>query len=156
KATILLKAKLIEVKKSALRDIGIDWADVAAGPIFATLDEFVTNEHFRVLPEGSRVPQGLPLELGTNNHYFGMTTVGDAVINVLVTNGDARVPAGPTLSRISGGHADFLVGGEVPIPVQNADGALNVVFKQFGIILHIEPLANDAGLVRTKVGVEVS
>ena len=40
--TILIKAKLIEVKKSALRDIGIDWADVAQGPVFATLDEFVT------------------------------------------------------------------------------------------------------------------
>ena len=31
KSTILIKAKLIEVKKSALRDIGIDWADVVPG-----------------------------------------------------------------------------------------------------------------------------
>jgi Flp pilus assembly protein, secretin CpaC len=31
-----------------------------------------------------------------------------------------------------------------------------VIFKQFGIILNIAPRANDAGLIRTKVGVEVS
>jgi pilus assembly protein CpaC len=156
RSTILIKAKLIEVKRSALRDIGIDWADVAAGPIFGTLDEFVTNEHFRLVPEGASEFRGLPLNLGTNNHYFAMTTVVDSVINLLVNNGNARLLAEPTLTCISGGQADFLVGGEVPIPVQNQDGALNVIFKQFGIILRIEPQTNDAGLIRTKVGVEVS
>ena len=154
--TILIKAKLIEVKRSALRDIGVDWADVASGPIFGMLDEFVTNEHFRVLPDGADVFAGLPLELGTNNHYFAMTSVVDSVVNLLVNDGNARVLAEPTLTCISGGQADFLVGGEVPIPVQNQDGALNVIFKQFGIILNIAPLANDAGLIRTKLGVEVS
>jgi pilus assembly protein CpaC len=155
-STILIKAKLIEVKKSALRDIGVDWADIAAGPIFGTLDEFVTNEHFRLIPDGIEGLDGLPLDLGTNNHYFAMTTVVDSIINLLVNNGDARLLAEPTLSCINGGQADFLVGGEVPIPVQNQDGALNVLFKQFGIILNVEPRANDAGLIRTKVGVEVS
>lgn len=124
-ATILIKARLIEVRKSALRDIGVDWADVAAGPVFDTLD-------------------------------FEMTTVVDSMIHLLVNRGDARLLAEPTLTCINGGQADFLVGGEVPIPVQNQDGALNVVFKQFGIILNVEPRANAEGLIRTKVGVEVS
>ncbi len=155
-ATILIKAKLIEVRKSALRDIGVDWADLAAGPVFGTLDEFVTNEHFRLAPEAAPHANGLPLQLGSNNHYLGLTTVVESVINLLVNNGDARLLAEPTLSCINGGQADFLVGGEVPIPVQSQDGALNVIFKQFGIILNIEPQANDAGLIRTKLGVEVS
>ncbi len=155
-STILIKAKLIEVKKTALRDIGIDWADIAAGPVFGTLDEFVTNEHFRIIPDSVDGLEGLPLELGTNNHYFALTTVVESVINLLVNNGDARLLAEPTLTCINGGEADFLVGGEVPIPVQNQDGALNVIFKQFGIILNIAPRANDVGLIRTKVGVEVS
>lgn len=155
-STILIKAKLIEVKKTALRDIGVDWADIAAGPVFGTLDEFVTNEHFRVVPEGVEALPGLPLQLGTNNHYFAMTSVVESVINLLVNNGDARLLAEPTLTCINGGQADFLVGGEVPIPVQNQDGALNVIFKQFGIILNVEPRANEVGLIRTKVGVEVS
>lgn len=155
-STILIKAKLIEVRKSALRDIGVDWADVAAGPIFGTLDEFVTNENFRHVPPGVDGLGGLPLNLGTNNHYFALTTVVDSMIHLLVNRGDARLLAEPTLTCINGGQADFLVGGEVPIPVQNQDGALNVAFKQFGIILNVAPQANAAGLIRTKVGVEVS
>ena len=156
RATILIKAKLIEVRKSALRDIGIDWADVAAGPVFASLDEFVTNKHFRVIPDSVPGLSGLPLQLASSNHYLAFNTVIDSVINLLVNDGDARLLAEPTLTCIDGGQADFLVGGEVPIPVQNQDGALNVIFKQFGIILKVEPLANDAGLIRTKVNVEVS
>src|SRR5512138_1246120 len=155
-STILIQAKLIEVKKTALRDIGVDWADIAQGPVFGTLDEFVTNEHFRIIPEAVEGLDGLPLELVTNNHYFAMTTVIASVVNLLVNNGDARLLAEPTLTCINGGQADFLVGGEVPIPVQNQDGALNVIFKQFGIILNVAPLANEKGLIRTKVGVEVS
>jgi pilus assembly protein CpaC len=156
RATILIKAKLIEVKKSALRDIGIDWADVAAGPVFGSLDEFVTNKHFRVIHDSVQGLAGLPLQLGSSNHYLAFTTVIDSVINLLVNDGDARLLAEPTLTCIDGGQADFLVGGEVPIPVQNQDGALNVIFKQFGIILKVEPQAGDAGLIRTKVNVEVS
>jgi pilus assembly protein CpaC len=156
KPTILIKAKLIEVKKSTLRELGIDWADVAAGPTFGTLNEFVSNEYFRTAPDAIPGVGGLPLELGTANHYLAMTTVLDSTLRLLVSNGDARVLAEPTLTCIDGGQADFLVGGEVPIPVHNQDGALNVVFKQFGIILNIEPRTNDAGLIHTKVHVEVS
>jgi pilus assembly protein CpaC len=155
-STILIKAKLIEVRKSVLRDIGVDWADIAAGPVFGTLDEFVSNEHFRIVPESVPGLGGVPLQLGSNNHYFAWTTAIDSVINLLVNNGDARLLAEPTLTCISGGQADFLAGGEVPVPVQSEDGGLNVIFKQFGIILRIEPQAGESGLIRTKVGVEVS
>ena len=156
RTTILIKAKLIEVKKSALRDIGIDWADVVPGPVFGTLSEFVTNPYYRVVPPGIDGIEGLPLELGTSNTYFALTTVVDSVIRLLVNNGDARLLAEPTLTCIDGGQADFLVGGEVPIPVQNEQGAINVIFKEFGIILNVEPRTNNAGLIRTKVNVEVS
>lgn len=125
-STILIKARLIEVRKSALRELGFDWADVVTGPVLSTAD-------------------GVEL-----------TTTVNSAIHLLMNRGDARLLAEPTLTCINGGQADFVVGGEVPIPVQNQDGALNVVFKQFGILLNVEPRANDAGLIRTKVGVEVS
>ncbi|MFL6551148.1 MAG: type II and III secretion system protein family protein [Povalibacter sp.] len=156
RSTILIKAKLIEVKKSALHDVGIDWADTIQGPVFGTLSEFVTNPYYRVVPQGIQGIEGLPLDLGTSNNYFALTTVVDSVIRLLVNNGDARLLAEPTLTCIDGGQADFLVGGEVPIPVQNQDGALNVIFKEFGIILNVEPRTNTTGLIRTKVNVEVS
>ena len=100
-------AVVAEVKKSALRDIGIDWADVVPGPIFGTLSEFVTNPYYRVIPPGVDGIDSLPLELGTSNNYFAMTTVVESVIRMLVNNGDARLLAEPTLTCIDGGQADF-------------------------------------------------
>ena len=158
-ATILIKAKFIEVKRDVLKDIGVDWADVAQGPIFGTVQEVTTNPYFRVLPETLRdqfenvLP---PFNIGTGNNYLGLTTTIDSLIRLLVSNGDARLLAEPTLTCINGGAADFLAGGELPIPIVDNDGRINVQFKEFGIILNIAPLANDGGLIRTKVNVEVS
>jgi pilus assembly protein CpaC len=159
-STILIKAKLIEVKKSALRSIGVNWSDVANGPQFGTLNDFVTNDVFRVLPPESSglTVRNLPsrTSFGTGNNYLGLTSQLDSMVNLLLQNGDARLLAEPTLTCINGGQADFLAGGELPIPIIDDDGRINVTFKQFGIILNIEPRASDSGIIRTKVGVEVS
>jgi pilus assembly protein CpaC len=157
--TILIKAKFLEVKRDVLKDIGVDWADVAQGPIFGTVQEVVTNDYFRVIPGslnqtfGQALP---PFNIGTGNNYLSLTTTVDSLIRMLISNGDARLLAEPTLTCINGGAADFLAGGEVPIPLVDNDGRVNVQFKEFGIILNIEPQANDSGLIRTKVNVEVS
>jgi pilus assembly protein CpaC len=156
-STILIKAKLLEVKKSALRSIGVNWTDVANGPQFGTLQDIVTNDLFRLPPpanSGISLPPGT--DFGTGNNFFGLTTTLDSMIQLLVQNGDARLIAEPTLTVINGGQADFLAGGELPIPIIDDEGRINVTFKQFGIILNIEPRASDSGLIRTKVGVEVS
>ncbi|MET0534242.1 MAG: pilus assembly protein N-terminal domain-containing protein [Steroidobacter sp.] len=157
-STILLKAKFIEVKRDALKDIGVDWADVATGPIFGTVQEVVTNPYFRVIPETEQGFMNVlpPFDIGTGNNYLSLTTTVDSLIRLLVSNGDARLLAEPTLTCINGGAADFLAGGELPIPIVDNDGRINVQFKEFGIILNIEPQANDDGLIRTKVNVEVS
>jgi pilus assembly protein CpaC len=159
RSTVLIKAKLLEVKKSALKNIGVDWADVAAGPIFGSMNEYISNPYFRALPKNVDFLNGgvaIPSQIATGNNYLAFTTVIDSVINLMITNGDARLLAEPTLTCINGGQADFLAGGELPIPLRDTNGAIHVEFKQFGIILKIEPQANDAGLIRTKVGVEVS
>ncbi|HEY0686307.1 MAG TPA: pilus assembly protein N-terminal domain-containing protein [Steroidobacter sp.] len=160
-STILIKAKFLEVKREVLRDIGVDWADVAQGPIFGTVQELETNPFFRVIPGNGSSAADLgealpPFNIGTGNNYFGLTTVVDSLIRLLVNNGDARLLAEPTLTCINGGVADFLAGGELPIPIVDNDGRVDVQFKEFGIILNIEPQANDDGLIRTKVNVEVS
>jgi pilus assembly protein CpaC len=165
--TILIKARLVEIKRSTLRDIGIDWSDVAAGPQFGTLNDLVTNRFFRTVPTGVNFTPGggggggsgllnLPANVGTGNNYLGFTTIVDSMLKFLVNNGDARMLAEPTLTCINGGQADFLAGGELPIPIVDNDGRVNVQFKEFGIILNIEPQANEQGLIRTKVKVEVS
>lgn len=153
--TVFLKARLLEVRKSALKKIGIDWGDVLDGPIFSVLADYNTNDIFRstIAPGTGLAPLGS--DVGTN-YFFGMSSGLSSVINILMNDGDARMLAEPTLSCISGGQANFLAGGEVPIPLVDSDGQMSVEFKQFGILLNISPVADGEGFIQTSVEVEVS
>ena len=154
---VLLDVKVIEVRKSSLKDIGINWADFASGPSYSYLGDFGNNSLFR----GTGLPPGaiggqLPLNAGSGNPFFGISTSITSVLDLLIRNGNARTLAEPKLTCVSGEQAEFLAGGEVPIPVTDADGALNVQFKQFGIILNMAPIADPSGFIATNVEVEVS
>ena len=51
--------------------------------------------------------------------------------------------AEPTLVTLSGQEARFLAGGELPVPLASALGALNVTWKKFGIQLGFTPTVLD-------------
>jgi len=162
KQTVLLHAQFLEVKRNALEKVGIDWADLANGPVFSFLGDFSTNNAFRGawLPEGAHPNVAyenlVPLNLTGGTNYLGLSTTVSSVINLLKNNGDAKLLAEPTLSCISGGSANFLAGGEVPIPLRGSDGDISVTFKEFGIKLDIRPLIDKQGYIQTEVDVEVS
>jgi len=154
---VLLDVKVVEVRKSSLKDIGINWADAAAGPTGALLSDYNTNSLYRGTgPPAGSISGPLPLDAGTGNAFFGISTSITSVLDLLVRNGDARTLAEPKLTCVSGEQAEFLAGGEVPIPITNENGALNVQFKQFGIILNMAPVADPSGFIATHVEVEVS
>lgn len=157
---IHLDVKVVEVRKNSLRRIGIDWSELTSGPTFGYLSDIATNDVFRgtLAPTPPELGAVLPstLDAGSNNGFFGISSRIDSVINFLEQNGDARLLAEPKLTCRSGGEAEFLVGGEVPIPVTNLDGAIVVTFKQFGIILNMSPVSDPQGYISTRLEVEVS
>ena len=75
---------------------------------------------------------------------------------MLVQTGDAIILAEPRLSARSGGKAEFLAGGEIPVVTQGGLGSTNVEFKEFGIILKISPIVDDENNVMATVNTEVS
>ncbi len=160
KPTVLIHARFVEVSRNALKNIGVNWADLMNGPVFSFLGDYQTNSLFRgaPLPDGATLNPGvtdMPLNAGNSNRYFGLSTSVRSVINLLDNNGDARVLAEPTLSCISGGEARFLAGGEFPIPFTN-DGDISVEFREYGIILEVKPQVDEQGYIRSDVKVEVS
>ena len=155
KPTILMQAHLLEVRRTALKELGISWSNFINGPVFGLLSDFTTNPFFRLTGAPGGATATLPLDVGTAK-FGGISTSLSSTINLLLENGDARVLAEPTLACVSGGQADFLVGGEVPIPVRDDDGTVTVEFKAFGIILKFSPLADLNRFIRTDVNVEVS
>lgn len=154
--TVRVQARFVELKRSTLRQIGMNWASQSPGITFAYASDFYTNDVFRggfgdFLPADS-----LPLDIGGGNQYLGLGVSLSSMIDLLGESGEARVIAEPMLSTLSGSSAEFQAGGEVPIPVQGTDGTTSVTFKDYGILLKVAPEITSNNLIRTQVEIEVS
>jgi pilus assembly protein CpaC len=145
--------RVIEVKRRALEQLGIRWADSAAGPTVATNALGYANTPWR--PESTL---GFP-PVNTANPirtYIGLATQITSALRFLESRGDAWTLAEPRLSTRSGGEAKFLAGGEIPIPVAQGNGAVSVEYKQYGVRLEFKPLADAEGNIDSALMVEVS
>lgn len=61
------------------------------------------------------------------------------LLEALETKGFIRTLAEPNLVALSGQAAEFLAGGEYPIPVRDERGGISVEYKPFGILLNMTP-----------------
>lgn len=155
---VYMDVKLTEFNTNRLSDLGIEWANPIAGPSAGVVGTAVRNPVFRAQaadPPGVSFGTNL-LPLSTNLGFFGIATEITSRLNFLITTGDAVILAEPRLSARSGGEAEFLAGGEVPLPVTGALGQANVEFKEFGIGLSISPVVDHLNNVVAKVSTEVS
>lgn len=78
------------------------------------------------------------------------------VLNILQTDGYARILAEPSLVAQSGQEASFLAGGEVPIPVPAGNGTVGIQYKKFGIGLTFKPTILSNKTIALNVAPEVS
>jgi pilus assembly protein CpaC len=167
--TVLMQVRIMEFDKKAMTDIGIKWDTAIDGPTAGVAHEWATNPYFRVLPGTTGGPTGIgaslpttapamasPLRLPGTAGYFGLMTSITSRINLAMQTGNAWELAAPQLSARSGGTADFLVGGQVPIPTSSAFGQTTVDYKDYGIKLHLEPVVNAQGDIAAKIETEIS
>ncbi len=174
---VYLKVQLIEFRRSAFENLGIQWQQSIAGPTGAFAFDAITSGGFtarqsdpglagavpgRAAPgalPGTATPilPGLPPRVSPPLGYLGIATSITSRINLAVTNGDAYILATPELSTRSGGEAKFLAGGQVPIVVPASGlNAASVTYKDYGIKLSIKPVADaDSNIVAT-IQTEVS
>jgi len=109
---------------------------------------------------GIRWPDGLSAKgtvaRGTGNTgTFSVGTDFEARLNLLMSDGKARILSNPRLACESGGEAHFLAGGEIPIVIITPE-TRNVQWKTYGIILKLHPTMSESGKIRTQVTAEVS
>jgi pilus assembly protein CpaC len=79
-----------------------------------------------------------------------------SVLRALEEDGLLHTLAEPNLTAVSGETANFLAGGEFPIPVAQQLGTISVEFKKFGIGLSFTPVVMTEGRISLKVSTEVS
>ena len=151
---IRFNVKLVEFRKAALRDLGIDWSNSVEGPSGAIAAQVIDNNLF-----SSPVPEffsGLPNQISGLQGSLGLASTITSRINFLASNGNASTIAEPILMCLNGGEADFHAGGELPLPVRDEDGFVTVEFRPYGIRLSVQPLVNDEGVIDTIISTEVS
>ena len=78
------------------------------------------------------------------------------LIDALETRGAVRTLAEPNLSALSGQAANFLAGGEYPVPVAQEEDVVTIEFKPFGIELEFVPRVVDGDVINLELAAAVS
>lgn len=160
---VMLRIKVGEVQRDTVKNLGVSLqAFGTSGPDFllgtgiarlapptgaSTTPEF----RYRSLSASSNASA-----YGTGSIFtHGATGVG-AAIEALEQKGMFKVLAEPSLTAISGEEAEFLAGGEFPIPVPQQNGVTTIEFKKFGVAMKFTPYVLSQNRLRIQVAPEVS
>jgi pilus assembly protein CpaC len=92
--------------------------------------------------------------LGFAGKLLGLNLLG--ALDAGETIGLVTTLAQPNLTALSGETADFLAGGEYPIPMSQGLGATSVEYKKYGISLSYTPTVLANGRISMRVRPEVS
>ncbi|WP_109808587.1 type II and III secretion system protein family protein [Sphingosinithalassobacter portus] len=162
-----LQVRFAEVSRSFVKNIGVNLAsaDSSSGFKFG-------------LGQGrdfySQYTPGGPLAVGTTGatgttvvttptagtalfgagQLLGLDLLGSLDLGESI--GQVTTLANPNLTSLSGETANFLAGGEIPIPISQGLGAVSVEYKQYGISLSFTPTVLADGRISLRVRPEVS
>jgi pilus assembly protein CpaC len=177
---VMLEVRFVEASRQASRELGVQWN---VGPRPGSQGNFIANigsqQPANALPVTSTsatnpltslvntfgVPAGTGGIIGTATAPFGFLAGSavakglqiDVMLNALEERGLARRLAEPNLVALSGDTANFLAGGEYPIPVPGAfAGQIAVDYKKYGVSLAFTPTVLRGSLINLKIEPEVS
>lgn len=166
---VMLRVTVAEVQRSVLKQFGINLGAIINSGNFVTALLSSNSLPLTVARLGE-----LPL-VGAEGRSVGPVNSGGPLINSgIVTNwtdgsngivgalralerdGLLKTLAEPNLTAVSGESANFLAGGEFPIPVSDGNGGYSVTFKKFGVSVTFTPVVLSEGRISLKIETEVS
>jgi pilus assembly protein CpaC len=178
---VMLEVRFAEIKRSALSQIGVSWGTDNTGQTRyaigggASLTPGRTTTTTVTNPDGSTSvitePGNAVFRVGSIIDSFGIISqafkaIGthfNVTLDALERRGAVTTLAEPTLIALSGETADFLAGGEFPVPVSQGSGgngngntAITVEWKPFGVSLAFTPTVLADGVINLVVAPEVS
>ncbi len=156
---VMLEVRVSEMSRSLIKKLGVNFNFISqSGQQFgASLLGNVAS-----LPGSGTFPS-TPLSASSNvNFLFQFLGAGSTwtfFIDALKDEGLLKVLAEPTLIALSGKSADFLAGGEYPIPVPqpSAGGSIiTIQYKPYGVALKFIPTVLNSGRINMQIAPEVS
>ena len=152
---ILLHTRIMEVSRTKLRTLGVDWGAVGSDGYLtsapsALLDN--TSTGFGGALEGSfsfvETGTAFTNELVTDDFF--------ALINALRQQDLVKFLAEPTVVATHGRPARFNVGGKTPYIIPGQNGQSTIAFEEFGTSIDFLPFVVGPGRVRLEIRPEVS
>ncbi len=159
---VFLEVRVVEMQRSLIKQLGIG---LTGRPGFGQPARFDIVNSIRgefATSLGLAVQGGSLGGLGGSIAYTNF--VGDilqsqigATFTALERIGALRTLAEPTIVAMSGETANFLAGGEFPVPTgQDNNGRIQFEYKPFGVGLSFTPVVLSQGRISLRVSTEVS
>ncbi|HBR14533.1 MAG TPA: hypothetical protein DD723_03185 [Candidatus Omnitrophica bacterium] len=146
---VILEAKIIEVNRDALKDLGIDWMDSI------TMD-YVESGRPLSISGTVESPKKSLLDVGS---FQRTPLLFDSTIKMLENQNKAKVLSNPRVTTLNDKEAEIFVGDRIPFTVTNVTGGVvttEVQWVEPGIRLVITPSIIEDDFVVIKVEPEVS
>ncbi len=173
---VMLEVKVAEISRTELRRLDMRFNAILQGSDRwnfggvnggATFPDAVSADGLRVpvfenaAPLGPAVDEFAPNDLFIENQgLFASLLTSNALFNVAFDaakeKGLAKILAEPTLTTQSGQEAEFLAGGEFPIPVPQGRDGITIEFKEFGVGVKFLPVVLDSKRINLQLNINVS
>ncbi len=141
---VMLAVRFVEMRRDTIKRLGINATGFGGGGALTLFGDVAAA----IASPPSLAQFGLNVLTGSVDFT--------AFIDLLEEKGVARTLAEPNLVALSGDTADFLAGGEFPIPVGAEDGEVEIEFKNFGVGLTFTPTVLSGDLINVQLFMEVS
>lgn len=161
---VLLRVKIVEVNRTALRELGIETDYSLTNGALNNATGLVNDANGNILnlngtsgiglPESATAPFGIGTLFLSDGAGFGPLNL---TLRALERDGFANTLAEPNLTAISGEEAGFLAGGEFPVPVsRDQNNNLVIEFHPFGVSLNFRPTVMSNDRISLLLSTEVS
>ena len=149
---IMVKARIVEVQRTAIKQLGLDASAVLAS-VGSGLS-LVQSATFAV--SGSQLGGGILNYRDSAGDGSSLNTS----LRAFERAGLVRILAEPNITTANGENAEFLAGGEFPVPVgrESSDSGtkISVEFKPYGVRLAVRPIVLSPGRISLQLSTEVS
>lgn len=146
---VTVRARVIEVQRTAVKQLGLDVNAILSG----IGDGLTLSNVATFAVSGSQLGGGQLTYNDANNDGDGVT----GTLRAFERTGLVRILAEPNATSVSGENAEFLAGGEFPVPVGRDDrGNILIEFKPYGVRLAFRPIVLSGGRISLQLSTEVS
>lgn len=151
---VMVKARVIEVQRTAIKQLGLD----VNGILNSVGDGLTYSQGATFGVSGGQLGGGILNYLDQAGDGSQLSTN----IRAFERAGLVRILAEPNVTSVNGENAEFLAGGEFPVPTGRSVDAttgqvtVGIEFKPFGVRLAFRPIVLSGGRISLQLSTEVS